>query len=891
MHFPGEDHMTTQRRTLPLWIAASLGLLSAAPLWAQTSTAAPSDATTPAPSKDATKPAQNNDKDKTGVVQLNTVVVTGTRESLESSQARKRYADQIVDSIVASDIGKLPDTNVADALQRVTGVQVTQDQGEGQNVAIRGLTEIETQLNGNTIFTAAGGRSLNFEDIPAELLAGVDVYKTPTADQVEGGIGGIVDLRTHRPFDFQGFKVAASAGMEYVDLAGRSKPKASVLLSNTWETDIGKIGALIAFSYQDRPYRENYTGLTQPAVRTDLYHVDPATGKGDPINVPGGEYYAYNYGTRSRVGINGSLQWQPTKDLQFYVDSYLADFKQHGNTEAMYVDTSFGSAHDITLYPGTSDFASGTFTNVGVEPESFTQDLRDKTYQFSGGSNWHHDAWTLTSNLSYTNSVHNQNFDEITLYGGAPSFSLNTGSTVPGNSYNGFDIRNPSNFNYSTVNNYRQHNTGTEKTARLDLRYDTENDFFRALKFGYRYSDRAATNESINDVRYSVLSGTNYFGQPASVLPGLMTNTSFSDLGTWTVPNPNAVRDAASIYRLFNLGTLPGYDPLSMYALSEKTGGGYATLEFGGDGAVPFSGNLGVRAVQTREAVSGSQSLDGVVSPLNQRSSYWNVLPSLNVQFNFTDTLQARFAASKTVTRPDFSQLSPSLTLTTFFHTGSAGNPDLKPMTANGYDGSLGWYFNKGGYIFGDVFYKKVSGFIAYTTDVEPFYGENYQISRPVNADSGTLRGVEFAYQQFFDFLPEAFRGFGVQANYTYVDSSATGIIPGQSTPLENLSKNSSNVVLIYENHGLSARLAYNWRSHFLSSTYYTDTSLQPIYTKSYGILDASFGYDISPNVTVSLDMVNLLGRHLSSYFVRPTLPDASYLEDRRATATVRLKF
>lgn len=890
--------MTSPRRTLSFCIAASLGLLSASPLCAQSATPASSvdaPATTQA-AKDAASARQSEkervEKAKKEAVNLGNVVVTGTRESLESSQARKRYADQIMDSIVASDIGKLPDTNVADALQRVTGVQVTQDSGEGQTVAIRGLTEIETQLNGNTIFTAAGGRALNFEDIPAELMAGVDVYKTPTANQIEGGIGGIVNLRTHRPFDFNGFKAAASAGMEYADGIGRSKPKASGLISNTWDTDVGKFGALLALSYQARPFLEQYTGLTQPSTRSDLVNVDPATGQGTPINVTGGEYLAYNYGTRNRIGINGALQWQPTRDLQFYLDSYLAKFKQHGDTEAMYVNTSFGSANGITLYPGTSDFQSGTFTNVGVQPESFTQDMRDKTYQFSLGSNWHaSDALTLTDNVSYTKSVHSQNFDEITLYGGAPSFTLDTRSAVPAYSFNGFDITNPANFNYSTVNSYRAHNTGDEKTARAALRYDTENAFFRAIEFGVRYSGRSATNASINDVRYSVDSGTNYFGQPSTSLAGLMGNTRFNGLGNWTVPSPAAIRDTASIYQLFNLGPVPGYDPLSIYNLSEKTGGGYGTLHFGSDGAMPVSGNLGVRVVQTREAVDGSQAVDGVVSPLTKRSSYWNVLPSLNLQVNLTDTLQARFAASKTVTRPDFSQLSPSLTLTTFFHTGSAGNPNLKPMKADGYDGSLGWYFNKGGYLFGDVFYKKVSGFISYNTAVEQYYGQDFQISRPVNADSGTLRGVELAYQQFFDFLPDAFRGFGVQANYTYVDSSATGIIPGQNTPLANLSKNSANLVLMYDNHGASARLAYNWRSRFLSSTYYTNTSLEPVYMKGYGILDASFGYEVTPKVTVSLDLVNLLGKHLNSYFLRPSLPDASYLEDRRVTATVRVKF
>ena len=885
----GEKFMTLNKRALPIMIAASLGLFGASSTLAQSTNAAPAAAANTTDNSSQAAAAKKN-KDKPNAVTLNTVNVTGTRSSLESAESRKRDAAQIVDSIVASDIGKLPDTNVADALQRVTGVQVTQDAGEGSNVAIRGLTEIETQLNGNTIFTAAGARSLNFEDIPAELMAGVDVYKSPTADQVEGGIGGIVDLRTHRPFDFDGLQVSGSAGMDYADLAGRSKPKASALVSDTWDTDIGKIGALIALSYQVRPYRENYTEMSQPDVRTDLYNVN-SSGVGQAINVPVGEYIAYNYGTRTRVGINSSLQWQPTKNLQFYLDSYLADFKSNSDTEAMYVNTSYGSANNIKLYPGTNDFESGTFTDVGLEPESFTQDLRDKTYQFSGGSLWHDDALTLSSNLSYTSSVHDQNFNELSLFGNLPSFTVNTATTVPAINYNGFNIENPQNFNFNTVNYYRAHNTGEETTARFDLQYDTENDFFQTIKAGYRYSDRTATNESINDVQYSTTSATDYFGQPGSTLPGLLQNTSFSDLGSWVVPNPNAVRDADSIFQLFGLGALPSFDPLSIYNLTEKTSGGYTTVDFGTNTAIPISGNFGVRAVQTRESVTGSQSVDGTISPLDKSSNYWDVLPSLNVQFDLADNVQARLAAAKTVTRPDFSELSPSLTLTTYFHTGSAGNPDLKPMKADNLDASLGWYFNKGGYVFGDVFYKKVDGFISYTTDLEEYYGQEYQISRPINSDRGTIRGAEVAYQQFFDFLPDMFKGLGMQANYTYVDSSATGIIPGQSTPLENLSKDSYNLVLMYENHGVSARLAYNWRSHFLSSTYYTNTSLEPIFMNSYGILDASLGYDITPHVTFTLDMVNLLRNHLTSYYIRSTLPDESYLEDRRITASVRVKF
>ncbi len=231
------------------------------------------------------------------------------------------------------------------------------------------------------------------------------------------------------------------------------------------------------------------------------------------------------------------------------------------------------------------------------------------------------------------------------------------------------------------------------------------------------------------------------------------------------------------------------------------------------------------------------------------------------------------------------------MVLTTIFHTGSGGNPNLKPMRGTGFDGSLGWYFTKGSYLFGDVFYKKVKGFIAYNTDVEQFHGEDYQITRPVNSNKGNLRGIELAYQQFFKSLPGWMSGFGLKVNYTYVDSSVTGVIPGRTTPLPDLSQDSYNVILMYGVKKFWARVAYNWRSKFLSSTYYTNTSLEPIYMSSYGELDASVGFKVTRNVTLGIYGVNLLRRRKTSYYLRPTLPDESYLEDRRIVGSVRIEF
>ncbi|WP_157840468.1 TonB-dependent receptor plug domain-containing protein [Sphingomonas sp. Ant20] len=178
------------------------------------------------------------------------IVVTGVRASLRSAQARKRNASQIIDSIVAEDIGKLPDNNVSEALQRISGIQIERNQGEGSRIAIRGLTQVRTELNGRDYFTAGDGRTISLEDIPSELLAGIDVYKNPAADVIEGGLGGTVNLRTRMPFDFSKPTISGSARVTHHDLADKTKTSFSGLITDTYQTGLGEIGFLLNGSLQ-----------------------------------------------------------------------------------------------------------------------------------------------------------------------------------------------------------------------------------------------------------------------------------------------------------------------------------------------------------------------------------------------------------------------------------------------------------------------------------------------------------------------------------------------------------------------------------------------------------------------------------------------------------------
>ena len=229
-----------------------------------------------------------------------TIVVVGIRGSVEAANDTKRKSKQIVDSVVAEDVGKLPDNNVPDALSRVTGVQIDRERGQGQGVTIRGLSEIQTTINGNQT-NLGDGRSLNLADIPAELLKQVDVYKTRTADQVEGGIAGTVNVELRRPMDLnRGWTIAGSARGVYDDISKKTSPYGSLLVANRMNAGDGEIGFLINASWTKNFYKENYIESESPFDTT----IDGST-----VVIPYRAQYGLEEGHVTRPSINAVLQW------------------------------------------------------------------------------------------------------------------------------------------------------------------------------------------------------------------------------------------------------------------------------------------------------------------------------------------------------------------------------------------------------------------------------------------------------------------------------------------------------------------------------------------------------------------------------------------------------
>ncbi|HVI98988.1 MAG TPA: TonB-dependent receptor [Sphingomonas sp.] len=840
--------------------------------------------------------------------QSGAIVVTGIRQSLESAQTRKRTADTIVDSIVADDIGKLPDSNTTEALQRISGIQVSRDRGEGGSVAIRGLTQVLTTLNGREIFTAGGGRGYNLQDFPSELLAGVDVYKTPTADLIEGGIGGVIDLRTRKPLDFDGFELSGSVRGRYETLADKIDPLVSALVSDRWKVGGGEMGLLLSGSYQERSFRSDVISIGAPSVRPDLI-------PGREIVAPNGDYEPLINGKRRRIGLQGVFQWKPNPDLEIYAEAGYQEYRSlqeqrglNNPTNGNHKDPVTGERiydvqaepGSVVTYDGTDDLKSATFLDVPITTYGVQRDTYDKNQQYTLGAKQYFGESSVSGEFTYQKSTNELYYSELDLTTVAPRATLDTSGKVPSMLFEGVDLTDIDSYNIGPLTRSENHYKGDSYAGKIDGDFKIDNSFIRAFKTGFRYQKLSTSFVPIRFYQgpetttsagafaglFEPMPFTDYFGGTSRLEHDYLTAIT-SNLGN--------IDDWERVRETIGLDKDIAVDPKSVYDMSEETLGGYAELVFGTDGAIPIDGNIGVRVVKTKLSINGNQKVDGVVEPAFWRSSYVSTLPSANIRFHLTDRLQLRLAASQSLTRPNFSQLSPALTLVPAQGQGSGGNPDLRPLRADALDASLEYYFSRTGSLYLAGFYRKVKGFIFTNGNTQTIDGIDYVIQQPTNGRSGEIKGVEVGGQTFFDFLPGPFDGFGIQANYTFVDSSTPAIIQSELTPLPNLSKHSFNIAGLYEKGGISARVAYNYRSKYLGSLYGLgladgSTQLLPVYTRGYGWLDASIGYDITPRLTVTLEGSNLLQRREFTYFDATSRPSNRSIDDRQIMAGLRFK-
>ncbi|WP_343729895.1 TonB-dependent receptor [Duganella sp.] len=689
-----------------------------------------------------------------------TVTVVGQRAALESAQKIKQNADEIVDSVVADDIGKLPDKSVTEVLQRIVGVtidrtmnRVDPQQGvgdgiqhfaaEGTGVSIRGLSYVRSELNGRDSFSANGGRSLSFEDVPPELMAGVDVYKNPSAEQVEGGIGGLVNLRTALPFDFKGRKGALSVEAARSDLRGKTSPSFSGMLSDRWDTGLGQFGALIDVAHSRINTRSDGISVGPYIPRNNIVVGDTS---GKTRWAPGGMGFTTNNFARDRDGLYGALQWKKdtlSSSLTYFRSKYKINttensFFQGGQASVTTLDPGATFDDQGALLTGVLRDPSEGGVNVGTAARATgrTADTRDISWNLSWRAS---SQWTLRTDLQQVKATTEGYDNTVGLGGFIPKETLNLGASPIAVSFDDSDraaLLNPANYYWGFTQEHRDKADGTLKTARIDAKYTFDDPVLNDLRFGLRATEREALTRSTHDTEWTQISqpwavsnapgswqplsqfaylsdprftgntGTQgfsnffggQFGVPAVIVPNmaLTTNvpTNFAMLHNYTqlvckTPCSQAVWTPA-----------PYGDATGLNEQHERTKAAYAQLRFGFDKwQYPVDGNVGVRVVHTDMTAGGYQLFSPptstvvgvpVIPAQSQRqdfdNSYNNVLPSLNLRMKTSEQLQFRAALSKGMTRPDFWQMQTYTTLSQNVHTHQdpGGQPVLDSIDYTG---------------------------------------------------------------------------------------------------------------------------------------------------------------------------------------------------------------
>ncbi len=895
------------------------------------------------------------------------IVVTGVRASLSSAQALKRNADQIVDSVNAQDIGRLPDVNTTEALQRITGVQIQRRYGEGATdfdhrtspaITVRGLTQVQNFIDGRAAYSASGGRAFDLEGIPPELLSGIDVYKNPPANIIEGGIGGAVNLRTRKPFDAPGQVMSFTARGNYYDRADKFGGSVSGLYSNRWDTGMGEIGLLVNAVYSKSQYRQDGF-LAGPFAE-----IQPGTIAGAPANarIPYGFEIYDDSGDRRRFGIAAALQWQANENV-LVTAQYQGTKYWFNRTGAYYYDFNNrtnvrNAAGAITEY-GTDPLPGATFQfndqgyatkgslrNQVFETGRFDQELWSASQNYTFNVAWQAtDRLKATFDFQYLDSYYNadRNGHVLSLYTqtGQSAVGSATTTAVPASQRSivdfdltgkrpSWDVRNkalltnPASYTLPFIADSITRNDADTLALAYDLEYDVEGSFLSKLRGGARYADSgielrgtwngvglSAAGPGVNAPNGTALIPLTRFPQLGMAGP----SKDFFDGNTLTggilypafPAGDGVMAQTRALYSLFGTQIRTDFTPGELNFQSEKTYTVYGIGDYAFDvGEVRIDGALGVRLVKTDTTSDGTQfNADGTSSPLSIGNSYTRALPSFNLRARFTDTLQFRAAFSKSIARPNFDQLSTNLSLNapnqvnpvTGRPSASSGNPLLKPIESINYDVTLEWYFSNTGSLTGGLFYKDAKGFLASGVLVQTLNGIPYDVNSVRNSADGTVKGAEVGYQQFFDFLPGVLSGLGMQANYTYVDSSVanpffgTNALAPARSPLEKLSKHSYNLVGLYEKGPITARVAWNWRSRYLDATTGSGAPGELQFANPYASLDASVSVNVNSHIAVTADVVNLNNRMNQTYIGTPAAPLQYQLNDRRYGLTLRATY
>ncbi len=642
------------------------------------------------------------------------VVVTGIREQLKTSQARKAEAEEILDSITAADIGALPDRSVTEVLQRIPGVAIgrvpeARDADriavEGAGATVRGLTWVRSELNGRSAFSAKKSRTLGFEDIPPELMAAVDVYKNPSAAMIEGGLSGVVDLRTRLPFDSPDRTVGVSAEYAMGDLANKERPSGSFLFSDRWNTGIGELGFLISGSASRLTSQTHTLHIDKYYARSNLPGYE-----GQTVFAPGGVGWRELTVDRDRLGGSLALQWRPGDTVDVSLQYFIADATFEQNENALWTEQG-NALTGSNLQVSNGYLVSGDITNNYFNGSARYNERESKNHDAALHLTWHPgDRWRF--DMDVQRALADTDAADLTI--GSPTFAQSDPNALAVelrlNGSNEPSIRVRPNsvmtdaeqYYYGWAMDHYEKNDADAWAYRADGEYTFDNsDWLDRIRFGIRHEDYSSTTRETGyrwgTVAQSWGGGATTFGDGG--VPYIQQG--FSDWfhggrapSVYLFPRSSAFNSRAAfestIHSVETLGTnccdwtpwngdfadtTPGNDGLGINTQNQKTLAGYVNAHFGKG---KLDGNLGVRVVRTENSGTGlltfsganlvgapdeSAFANGASIEGTDENSYTDVLPSLNLRFKVQDNVFLRLAVARSLARPDFPLLLPAINI------------------------------------------------------------------------------------------------------------------------------------------------------------------------------------------------------------------------------------
>ena len=815
-------------RWSPVFVAVS-GILSAA-----------------AAAQDATSPAAGSADD------LQEVVITAIIDAAKRASDEQKNSRGVTNVVASDSIGRFPDPNIAEALQRVVGVAISRDQGEGRYINVRGGPSEFSAVTIDGVSVAAPDpttRAIDLDTVPSDIVGSLEITKTLRPDQDADSVTGAINIRTQSPFDYKGFRLRASGGGSYNEFGGTNDVRGSVSVSNIWEGD-SRVGLLFSGSYSETDRQVDnietaWARLTRPEGGTVFGVV---------------ENLFKDYDTkRERIALTSAAELRADDDSRLFLRGTFSRFTDDEYRNQLLVLWSEG-----VLLPGATD-EKASFRNIRVAKQIRHRTFQNEIVTGELGGEKKFGGWTFDGSISIASTEQTYPRRDELLWRTAAlgtatapiSYDYSTSTREPSISlFTTNQHLTPTNFSFRE-NAYRTSETSDDTIAAVaNLTIPVEmgggkGNFKAGAKF--KSGERKA-----NEDRFRDRATTAAPSQPLSAFLTTQESRNYNyALGFKVDP---ALADAYYDATKARSPIRAEQSATADYQADETVLSGYAMWDLDFDRLGVVAG-VRVEKTETEGAAPVFNAATSAISTRTDTRSYTDVFPGLTLRYEVNDNLIARAAVTRGMMRPDFTDIVPRALET---QEGSLlvvqqGNPTLKPTLSNNLDVSLEYYFEPIGILSASGFYKDLKDYNYTLRSSGSYLGNPAALIIPENAD-GELGGLELAWQQQFTQLPGWLSGFGVFANFTYVDASIDlGRTYGgrSSFPLPGQSETVSNFALFYEKGPVSVRLSYTDRSDYLDEINAEDGALD-LYWAGRDQIDLTASYQFTKVFEAFVEAKNL---------------------------------